>query len=134
MNFEGCATGKFINQGGIAGRTESTGLGVYYCIRELLNTDSFIKKVGDPSKGIEGKTFAVQGLGNVGYWVAKFIVKDGGHITTIIERDAAIYKADGFDIEDVKKYVVENKGSLKGYTGADEIETENPLSYLEREV
>ena len=134
LNFEGCATGKFINQGGIAGRTESTGLGVYYCIRELLNTDSFIKKVKDPTKGIEGKTFTVQGLGNVGYWVSKFIVRDGGIITTIIERDAAIHKADGFDIEEVKQYIINNKGSLAGYQGADDIETENPLSYMEREV
>lgn len=61
-------------------------------------------------------------------------MKDGGFITTIIERDASVYKADGLDLEDVKRYIVENKGSLKGYTGADEIETENPLSYLEREV
>ena len=38
INFLGCCTGKYINHGGIAGRTESTGLGVYYCIRELLNT------------------------------------------------------------------------------------------------
>jgi glutamate dehydrogenase (NAD(P)+) len=134
LNFEGCATGKFINQGGIAGRTESTGLGVYYCIRELLNTDSFIKKVKDPTKGIEGKTFTVQGLGNVGYWVSKFIVKDGGIITTIIERDAAIHKAGGFDIEEVKQYIISNKGSLAGYQGADEIETENPLVFMEKEV
>ena len=134
LNFEGCATGKFINQGGIAGRTESTGLGVYYAIRELLNTDSFIKKVKDPTKGIEGKTFTVQGLGNVGYWVSKFIVKDGGIITTIIERDAAIHKAGGFDIEEVKQYIISNKGSLAGYQGADEIETENPLVFMEKEV
>jgi glutamate dehydrogenase (NAD(P)+) len=44
INYEGCATGKYISQGGIAGRTESTGLGVYYGIRELLNTPSFCEK------------------------------------------------------------------------------------------
>ena len=41
INAEGCCTGKFINQGGIDGRNESTGLGVYYAVRELLNTQSF---------------------------------------------------------------------------------------------
>lgn len=42
INAEGCATGKFASQGGIEGRTESTGLGVYYCIKQLLGMDSFV--------------------------------------------------------------------------------------------
>ncbi len=42
INYEACCTGKYISQGGIAGWKESTGLGVYYCIRELLNTKSFL--------------------------------------------------------------------------------------------
>ena len=72
INAEGCCTGKFIQQGGISGRNESTGLGVYYAVRELLNTQSFIDKAG-LSKGIEDKTFIVQGFGAVGYWASKFI-------------------------------------------------------------
>jgi glutamate dehydrogenase (NAD(P)+) len=59
INSNGCCTGKYIGQGGIAGRTESTGLGVYYCIRELLNTKTFTDKCGDPILGISGKTFTV---------------------------------------------------------------------------
>jgi len=39
INAEGCCTGKFVNQGGIVGRTESTGLGVYYCTKELLDNE-----------------------------------------------------------------------------------------------
>ena len=73
INSDGCCTGKFIGQGGIAGRTESTGLGVYYCVRELLNTKSFIEKCGDSKLGIADKNFTIQGFGNVGYWAAKFI-------------------------------------------------------------
>jgi len=134
INFAGCCTGKHIKQGGIAGRTESTGLGVYYAVRELLKTESFLELVGDKTAGIEGKTFTIQGFGNVGYWAAKFIARDQGIITTVIERDAAVYKADGLDVDDVKEYLTKNKGSLIGYPNADEIETENPLSYMEREV
>jgi glutamate dehydrogenase/leucine dehydrogenase len=59
INAIAVSTGKHINQGGIRGRTESTGLGVYYGIRELLNTDTFCKKAG-LSKGIKNKTFVVQ--------------------------------------------------------------------------
>lgn len=133
INSEGCCTGKFIRQGGIAGRTESTGLGVYYAIKELLNTQSFIDRCGDKTLGIKDKTFTIQGFGNVGYWAAKFIEKDGGKITHIIEWDCSIHKEDGIDIEDAKKYLREN-GSLKGYPGADTIEMEDPLSYLTKPV
>ena len=51
INAEGCATGKFPSQGGIEGRTESTGLGVFYCIKQLLDMDSFIDKSLLTSKG-----------------------------------------------------------------------------------
>lgn len=134
INSAGCCTGKFIGQGGIAGRTESTGLGVYYAIRKLLNTQSFIDKVKDSKLGIKDKTFAVQGFGNVGYWASKFIEQDGGKVTTIIERDCAMHKADGFDIEEVKQYMRENGGSMMGYEEADVVETSNPLSFLTKKV
>lgn len=58
INAEGCCTGKYIRQGGIAGRTESTGLGVYYAIRELLNDNTFYEKIGE-EKGIAGKSFII---------------------------------------------------------------------------
>jgi glutamate dehydrogenase (NAD(P)+) len=71
INAEGCCTGKFVSQGGIEGRAESTGLGVFFGTKELLNTDSFLKKAG-LSYGIKDKKFIVQGFGNVGYWASKF--------------------------------------------------------------
>lgn len=132
INAEGCCTGKHISQGGIAGRTESTGLGVYYAIRECLNIDSFLKKVKDTQPGISGKTFVVQGFGNVGYWASKFLAQDGGKITTIIERDSAIYKPDGFDVEHAKAYLNQH-GSFVGYTEAKEVEVKNPLSFMQKE-
>lgn len=58
INAEGCCTGKYISQGGIAGRTESTGLGVYFALRELMHHPSFYEKIG-LSAGLENKTFVV---------------------------------------------------------------------------
>lgn len=110
INAEACCTGKFIHQGGIAGRTESTGLGVYYAIRELMNTKSFYDKAG-LTEGLKDKTFVIQGFGNVGYWAAKFVHQDGAKITGIIEYNSAIYNSKGFDPNDVKKYLNE-KGTL----------------------
>ena len=58
INFEGCCTGKYISQGGISGRTESTGLGVYYGLRELMSYPTFYEKLGLP-KGLNDRTFVV---------------------------------------------------------------------------
>jgi len=55
INCEACCTGKFIGQGGIAGRAESTGLGVYYAIKELMSIPSFVKKTG-LTDGLKDKT------------------------------------------------------------------------------
>eukprot|EP00344_Euplotes_crassus_P011228 CAMPEP_0196994352 /NCGR_PEP_ID=MMETSP1380-20130617/647_1 /TAXON_ID=5936 /ORGANISM="Euplotes crassus, Strain CT5" /LENGTH=493 /DNA_ID=CAMNT_0042409693 /DNA_START=63 /DNA_END=1544 /DNA_ORIENTATION=- len=131
INAEGCVTGKFKRHGGISGRQESTGLGCYYGIRELLNRKDFCEKVG-LSTGIEGKEFNIQGFGAVGSWAAKFLVKDGGKITTIVEWDCAIHKKDGLDVEDVIQWQT-NEGSLKNYPHADKVEIENPAKFLEME-
>jgi glutamate dehydrogenase (NAD(P)+) len=55
-------------------------------------------------------------------------------ITHIIEYNCAISKADGFDVEDVKQYMKDHKGSLIGYPHADVEETADPLSFMEHEV
>jgi glutamate dehydrogenase (NAD(P)+) len=131
INAEGCCTGKFIEQGGISGRAESTGLGVYYAIREMTSYDSFCEKVGLP-KGIKDRTFVVQGFGAVGYWVSHFLEKDGGKITGVIEYNSAIYNPDGLDVEAVNNYMKAN-GTLKGFPGATETELDDPTEFLEKE-
>jgi glutamate dehydrogenase (NAD(P)+) len=128
INSEGCCTGKFIQQGGIAGRAESTGLGVYYAVRECMGTKTFTDKVG-LSAGIKDKTFVVQGFGAVGYWASHFIAKDGGKITTIIEYNSAIHHPDGIDVEAAKQYFTKN-GTFKGFEGAKETELTAPLDFL----
>ena len=52
-------TGKPLNYGGIEGRVESTGLGVYYAVRELMKRKKIYEKYG-LTEGISGKTFIVQ--------------------------------------------------------------------------
>ena len=43
INHDCVATGKFINQGGIQGRSEASGLGIYYGLKELMNNPGFLK-------------------------------------------------------------------------------------------
>lgn len=132
INAEGCCTGKYIAQGGIGGRAESTGLGVYYCTRELLSYKNYCEKI-KVTQGIKGKTFIVQGFGAVGYWASHFLAKDGGIITTVIEYNSAIHNPDGLDVEAVKVWMTE-KGTLVGFPGAVETEVKAPTSYLEKKA
>jgi len=104
INAEAVTTGKFLDQGGIDGRVESTGLGVYYGLRSMLDTPSFCEAAGLDGVGIDGKTFGVQGFGNVGYWASKFLENDGGKIEYVIEHDCAIYKKGGFDVDDLESW------------------------------
>lgn len=125
----GCVTGKPVGQGGIRGRTEATGLGVFYGLRELLNDAPMLQKIG-LSSGVAGKRIIVQGLGNVGYYAAHFCEKDGGLIVGIAEREGGIFNENGLDVDAVMKHRQET-GSILGFAGAEDIE--NSLDLLERE-
>jgi glutamate dehydrogenase (NAD(P)+) len=99
----GCVTGKPITQGGVRGRKEATGLGIFYGIRAVCNDEKIMADLG-LSLGIEGKSIVVQGLGNVGYHAAHFFQKAGAKIIGLIEYDGAIYNTDGLDVEAVMEH------------------------------
>src|SRR6185295_1684933 len=94
--------GKPIGQGGIQGRTEATGQGLFFGVREALNNTEDMKALG-LQPGIDGKRIIVQGLGNVGFYSAKFCMQGGGIITGIAEREGAIYNEKGLDVDAVFK-------------------------------
>jgi glutamate dehydrogenase (NAD(P)+) len=118
-NALGCVTGKPVGQGGIRGRTEATGLGVFYGLRELLLDEPMLQKIG-LSSGIAGKRIIVQGLGNVGYYAAHFCQQEGGIITGIAEREGGIYSETGLDVAAVFKHRQET-GSVLGFAGAQDV-------------
>lgn len=116
LNAEGCVTGKPIALGGIRGRTEATGRGVFFGVREACDQGDDMKKLG-LTKGLEGKKVVVQGFGNVGYHSAKFIMEAGGIITCIAEYDGAIYNKNGIDVLELDKHRKET-GSITGFPKA----------------
>src|SRR5215210_5835623 len=63
-------TGKPVTQGGVRGRKEATGLGVFFGVREVCNLSDVMQRIG-LSVGVQNKSVVVQGLGNVGYHCAK---------------------------------------------------------------
>jgi glutamate dehydrogenase (NAD(P)+) len=116
LDAMGCVTGKPVHQGGIRGRVEATGRGVLYGIREACNVPEDMKALG-LATGIAGKTFVVQGFGNVGYHSAKFIQEEGGVVVAIAEYDGAIHHPKGLDIEAVDRHRKEH-GTITTYPNA----------------
>ena len=116
IDAAGCVTGKPISQGGVNGRKEATGLGVFFGIREVCRMEDTMKKLG-LSMGIEGKTVVIQGLGNVGYHSAKFFREGGAKVVAIAEYEGAVYNANGLNEEDLFKHR-KATGSILNFPGA----------------
>ncbi len=116
IDSAGCVTGKPITQGGVRGRKEATGLGVFFGIREVCNMPDVMAKLGLPL-GIEGKKVIVQGLGNVGYHSAKFFREHGAIVVGIAEFEGSIYKEDGINEEELFQHRTAT-GSILNFPGA----------------
>ena len=130
INGLGCVTGKPLSLGGIPGRTEATGRGVVYGIREFFR-HAEDKKKAHLEGTLEGKTVIIQGLGNVGYHTAKILeAEDGAKIIGIIEHDGALMDLNGLNVETVNTYNKEH-GGVKGYPDAQYFE--NGDAILEEE-
>jgi len=114
-----CVTGKPISQGGIRGRREATGRGVFFAVREALQNADDMKALG-LSTGLEGKRVVVQGLGNVGYHAAKFLQESGCLIVGLAEYEGAIHQPKGLDVDEVVKHR-KNTRSILGFPGATNI-------------
>ncbi|HEX9828955.1 MAG TPA: Glu/Leu/Phe/Val dehydrogenase [Bacteroidota bacterium] len=115
-----CVTGKPVSQGGIRGRKEATGRGVFFGLREVCNQTEDMKKLG-LSKGLAGKKIIVQGLGNVGFYAAKFCQEGGAVLVGFVEYEGAIYNPNGLDLDAVVQYRKE-KGTLLDFPGAKSIQ------------
>ncbi len=115
----GCVTGKPVTQGGVRGRREATGRGLYFAVREAASFADDMAALG-LTPGLEGKRVVVQGLGNVGYHVARFCREGGARVIALAEYEGAIMNAAGLDPDAV---VAHRKatGSILGFPGATDI-------------
>jgi len=114
IDASACVTGKSASVGGINGRTESTGLGIYFMCRDVCNKASMapIREKHGIIKGLKGKTFITQGFGNVGYWAAKFMHNDGAKLVGVVERDGSLYNKDGINPDELKAYITKTGGVI----------------------
>jgi glutamate dehydrogenase (NAD(P)+) len=120
IDAAGCVTGKPLSLGGVRGRKEATGLGVFYGVREVCLMEDVMKKQG-LSVGIENKKVIVQGLGNVGYYSAKFFREHGAIVVAIAEFEGAIFNEAGLNEEEVFQHR-KKTGSILNFPGAKNIE------------
>ena len=132
IDAAGCVTGKPVTQGGVRGRTEATGLGVFFGIREVCNMPDVMAKQG-LSVGIEGKTVVVQGMGNVGFYCAKFFREHGAKVISIAEYEGAIFNADGLNEEEVFAHR-KATGSILNFPGATNLAINTDALELECDI
>lgn len=123
VNAAACITGKPMNQGGIDGRPEATGLGAFYGTRYLMNNKDFVAKY-NTTLGLKDKTVIIQGFGNVGSWAAKFFQEEGSKVIGIIEFNSAVYNEEGLDQPDLLAYWAKHK-TFVGYTKAQVFEADH---------
>ena len=117
INGAACVTGKPANKNGLVGREEATGRGVQFIVREFFRNPELLKliKLDDD---LSSKSFILQGFGNVGYHLSKFLTEDDKvKLIGLAEYNGGIYNEDGINVEHAKKYFIKNK-SFENYPKA----------------
>ncbi len=112
-------TGKPINIGGSAGRSEATGRGVIICMEEAVQQLNMY-----PAQDIR---IAIQGFGNVGSNAAAYAHSLGYKIVAVSDVTGGVYNSKGLDIDDVRRYTAE-AGGVRGYPKGDHISNEELLT------
>ncbi|MDY7228273.1 Glu/Leu/Phe/Val family dehydrogenase [Hyalangium rubrum] len=115
-NMRGIVTGKDVRIGGSEGRVKATGQGVVYCIEDFY---------ADRGETVKGKTFTMQGFGNVGSHAAAILSSMGARLLAVNDADGSIYNGDGIDVNALMAYVSDPKNlkrSVAGFPGAQRIE------------
>ena len=118
-NNKHVVTGKPMGTGGLAGRDRATGFGVYLSLRLL-----YLSK----GETLAGKKFIVQGFGNVGYWAAHFLVRDGALLYAVQDAHATLINENGINPESLLEHSKPRLNSIKGFDEATEMDPENFFS------
>ncbi|QQR54643.1 Glu/Leu/Phe/Val dehydrogenase [Candidatus Peregrinibacteria bacterium] len=88
-NVLGVVTGKLLPAGGSKGRDTATSQGGVYILEEYLRENG---------KAAEGLTVAIQGFGNAGSFMAKFLAEKGFKVVAVSDSKSGLYAAEGLNI------------------------------------
>ena len=110
-------TGKPKKDGGLPHELGSTGFGVYH---SLLVAAKFAKL------DVKNSTVAIEGFGNVGWFVAKYLSEYGGKIVAVSDSKGVIYNKHGLDFKKLAE-VKKKEGSVIAYKPGDILPAEDIL-------
>lgn len=102
----GTLTGKGLSYGGSMVRTEATGYGVVYFLKDMLAA---------AKKNIDGRTVSISGSGNVAVFAAEKVQAFGGTVITMSDSGGFIHDPDGIDTDIVKRIKFKERGRISEY-------------------
>jgi glutamate dehydrogenase (NAD(P)+) len=110
-------TGKPLAIGGSLGRTEATGRGLAYTVREAAKKRNMDMKQA---------TFVVQGFGNAGQFASKLVEEQGAKMIAASDSQGAIINTNGISVDELMKFKTET-GSIVGFGDAKSITNDELL-------
>ena len=114
----GVLTGKSICYGGSLARTEATGYGLLFYMREML------KQHGN---SMNGKIVTISGSGNVAIYAAQKATAMGAKVVAMSDSNGCIYDENGIDLDTVKQIKEVQRGRIKEY-----LNTHPNAKYMEK--
>ncbi len=117
----GVLTGKGLEYGGSLVRTEATGYGLIYFMREMLKANGGLI--------FEGKTVTISGSGNVAIYACEKAQMLGAKVVAMSDSAGCIYDQNGIDLDTVKRIKEVERGRIKDY-----LKTHPDAQYIERKT
>ena len=99
-------TGKGLTYGGSLTRTEATGYGLLYFVKNML---------ADKNDSIAGKTVVISGAGNVAIYAIEKAQQYGAKVVTCSDSNGYVYDPEGIKLDVVKQIKEVERGRIKEY-------------------
>ena len=115
----GVLTGKGLEYGGSLVRTEATGYGLVYFMREMLKANG--------NQSLEGKTVTISGSGNVAIYACEKARMLGAKVVAMSDSNGCIYDENGIDLDIIKQIKEVERGRIKDY-----LNYHSAAKYIER--